>query len=458
MKDDLRRVAAAAAERGEHGAAAEAYERAGDYLEAANARRSAGEATRALEDLVHVEHNDPRYRQACVLAIRLASEKNQPSLALENFLARFLHSAPQNDKEEAALLELVGLYERHGFVENASEALRKLVERRPDDLEARRRLDALVAPPPPELPDLPPLPAEDVVSSPPLAQEDAVDRDTEEEPPFREGVVVGGRYRLEKRVGAGATSVVFRAVDLDLGDDVAVKVLTHAVFDPETDARLRRELMLSRQLIHPNVVRVFEMGLYRGFRYITMELLIGGRLSERFHSGTLSLAEGLDYLAQACAGLQAAHDLGIVHRDVKPSNCFIVRGGRLKVMDFGIAKVRDAPGLTTSGVIAGTPAYMAPEQATDFRTVTPSTDVYALGVLAFEMFTLTLPFSHPDPLQILLRHRDELPPPPRSINPSLPLELEKIILTCLEKSPARRFSSCRELGRRVEALRISVRQ
>lgn len=455
MKNELRRAAVEAAARGEQREAADAYERAGDYFEAANALRSAGETTRALEDLVRVTHDDPRYRQACVLAIRLASEQDHPSLMLENFLAKFLRAAPQDDDEAEALPTLAGLYERHGFVENAAEALRKLVERRPNDLEALRRLETLVAPPPPELPDLPPLPSD--VSVPQVLHAREPEPSPDEEQPFREGVIIGGRYRLEQRIGAGAASVVFRAGDLDLGDAVAVKVLTHAVFDPETDARLRRELMLSRQLIHPNIVRVYEMGLSHGFRYITMELLLGSRLSDRFRSGPLSLAEGLDYLAQACAGLQAAHDLGIVHRDVKPSNCYIAQGGALKVMDFGIAKVRDAPGLTTSGVIAGTPAYMAPEQATDFRTVTPATDIYALGVLAFEMFTSTLPFSHPDPLQVLMKHRDESPPAPRSINPTLPNELEQIILTCLEKSPARRFASCREMGRRVEALRAAGR-
>jgi tetratricopeptide (TPR) repeat protein len=455
MSDESRRAAEEAMTNGEHRSAAEAYERAGDYYAAAAARRAAGETTRAIEDLVHVAFDDPRYRQACVIAIRLASEQDHLNLALENFLARVLRSAPQDDDEAEAFIALAGLYERHGFAENAAEALRKLIERRPNDPEARRRLEALAAPPPPDLPDLPPLPQEDYAARPVQNEAPQLSKDKEEEPPFREGVVIGGRYRLEQRVGAGAASVVFRAVDLDLGDAVAVKVLTHAVFDPETDARLRRELMLSRQLIHPNIVRVYEMGLSRGFRYITMELLIGARLSERFHAGPLSLAEGLDYLAQACAGLQAAHDLGIVHRDVKPSNCFIAQGRTLKVMDFGIAKVRDAPGLTTSGVIAGTPAYMAPEQATDFRTVTPATDIYALGVLAFEMFTSSLPFSHPDPLQVLMKHRDESPPSPRSINPTLPQELERIILTCLEKSPARRFASCREMGRRVEALKAA---
>jgi hypothetical protein len=455
MQDELRNAAREAVERGDMIAAAEAYERAGDALEAAHAWRAAGETARASETLMHVARDDPHYRQACVLAIRLASERDQPSLALENFLPGFLRAAPQNDVESAALDSLARLYERHGHVENAVEVLRKLVAHRADDEVIASRLAALASPAPPALPDLPPLPV-DVPAAVVPAEEPPTEGE-DQGPPFREGVVIGGRYRLQQRIGAGSASVVFRATDLDLGDEVAVKVLTHAVFDIETDARLRRELMLSRQLIHPNIVRVYEMGLAHGFRYITMELLIGTRLAERIRSGPLPLSEGLDYLAQACAGLQAAHDLGIIHRDVKPTNCFIVQGGLLKVMDFSIAKVRDAPGLTASGVIAGTPAYMAPEQATDFRTVTPATDIYALGIMAFEMFTTSLPFVHPDPIQVLMKHRTELPPSPRLCNPSIPEELDRIILTCLEKIPSRRFTSCREMSRRIEALRTSSR-
>jgi serine/threonine-protein kinase len=209
--------------------------------------------------------------------------------------------------------------------------------------------------------------------------------------------------------------------------------------------------------VHPNVVRVFEMGRSHGFRYMTMELLEGSTLAERLRSSPPSLDEGLSYLAQACAGLQAAHDLGVIHRDVKPANCFIVKGGVLKLMDFGIAKVRDAPGLTDTGFIAGTPAYMAPEQATDFRAVTASTDLYSLGIMAYKMFTGTLPFDSDDPFRVIEAHRHEDPRPLRALNPELPQALDDIVLRCLEKTPERRFGSCRELGSRFEALRSSHR-
>jgi serine/threonine-protein kinase len=125
----------------------------------------------------------------------------------------------------------------------------------------------------------------------------------------------------------------------------------------------------------------------------------------------------------------------------------------LKVMDFGLAKLRDAPGLTPTGVIGGTPPYMAPEQASDFRSVAAATDVYALGVVAYEMFTASLPFVHENPLALLNLHRDCRPDPPRSRNPTLPEALERIILRCLEKDPGRRFGSCREMAQHLQAIR-----
>jgi len=446
----LRREAEQKAAAGDHRGAAEIYERFAAFVEAAESRSSGGEPELALENLTRVKVDDARYREACVMAVRLARDQNRPSLALENLIARFLKTAPEDDAEVETLEYLAELYERHGFTENAAEAVRKLAARRPGYAETAHGLSVPVAPPPAELVDLPPLPTSR--AGPPEVNKTPQPLLAESEgPPLHPGTVIGGRYRLEERVGQGGTSVVFRATDLNVGDPVAVKVLTKAVFDAEDDVRLRRELMLSRQLVHPNVVRVFEMGLAHGFRYLAMELLEGTRLSERMRTGEIPIAEGLGYVAQACAGLHAAHRLGIVHRDVKPGNLFIHRGGILKVMDFGLAKVRDSPGLTTTGVIAGTPAYMAPEQGLDFRAVTSAADMYSVGVVAYEMFTGTLPFNETNPLAMLTMHRDVAPPRPRDRNPAVPAEVERMILDCLEKDPVRRPASCREMSLRIEA-------
>ncbi len=455
-KAERQREAEALLAQGEPRSAAMLFELAGLSLEAARAFRAAGDGTAALAVLVRVSLEHASYREACLLAVELLEEQEGLSLAVENFLARFLRTAPLSDNEVRALERLARVYERQGFPENAAEIVRKLAAVRPEYAAEAARLDA-VAPPEQELADLPPLPG---LPLPPdegerlTPQQDAAALSGEERPIFHTGALISSRYRLEDRIGAGGMSVVFRARDLEVEDEVAIKVFTQAVFEPEADARMRRELLLARQLFHRNVLRVFDMGVSRGFRYLTMELLTGRSLADRLRAGPVGLDEGLGYLAQACAGLQAAHDLGIVHRDVKPSNLFITTGGLVKVMDFGLAKMRDAPGLTGSGVVAGTAAYMAPEQAGDFRAVSPATDLYALGVVAYEMFTATLPFMHENPLELLLLHRQALPPPPRSRNQSLPVEVERLILRCLEKEPPRRPASCRELGHAFEAVRL----
>ncbi len=458
MTDEAwRRETEALLARGEPAAAAAVYGRAGRHFDAAQAYVAAGEPAAAMDSLTRLDADDPSYRDGCVLAIGLADEQGRIGLAFENLLSRFLQDGPRTDVEAAAFDRLARLYEAQGFPENAAEALQKVAAFRPTSPEAAERLRTLGAASA-ALADLPQLPPRHAGPAPdPEPARSPAAREAEG-PAFREGLVVGGRYRLEQRIGKGGTSVVFRATDLELGDSVAVKVFTEAAFDTEKDARLRRELMLSRQLTHPNVVRVFETGLAHGFRYVSMELLEGMLLRQRLRGEPLPLAEGLDYLIQACAGLQAAHDLGVVHRDVKPDNCFLVTGGPLKLVDFGLAKLRSTPGLTASGVVAGTPAYMSPEQASDFRAVTPAADLYSLGVVAYEMFVGALPFVHDDPVALLLMHRERQPPPPRARNAAIPEALESLILRCLDKEVARRFSSCRELAGAIETVRRSGRR
>jgi serine/threonine-protein kinase len=441
------------AEAGDLLGAAELYERSGHFFEAAGLRQGAGDVRGALASLVRVSAGHPRYREACVLAIGLAHERAEISLPLENMLARFLRESPEAEREVEALVRLAEMYERQGFPENAAEIFKRLSIHRPEYAEAAARLGRSFLPAESELADLPPAPLPSAALLESTAKEPEVDPHQGEGSIFRSGGVVAGKYRLGERLGVGGMSVVFRAADMDLGDEIAIKVFTQAVIEPESDARLRRELMLSRQLVHRNIVRVFEMGMAQGLRYLTMELLVGSKLTDRLRGGPLALDEGLDYLAQTCAGLQAAHDQGVIHRDVKPGNLFIVQGGTVKVMDFGLAKMRHAPGLTVTGVIGGTAAYMAPEQAADFRSVTAAADIYALGVMAYELFTGLLPFRHDNPLSVLIMHRENTPAPPRSIHPELPLDLERMILGCLAKDPADRPASCRELAQRITTLR-----
>jgi len=432
---------------------AEQLEAAGRFYEAAQAWESAGAPTRAVDCLARIGGSDPHYREGCRRAVELVDSGVPLSLAFENLLAGFVRSGARSADEAETFDRLSRIYERNGFRENAAEALAKLLDYRPGDAAARERLNALsrlLTPTLPELPDLAP-PPQLPRDTDPDEIVDYTQLDESSGPPFREGVTIAERFRLEERIGTGGMSVVFRAQDLEIGETIALKVFTQGVFDKEADARLRRELRLSRRLIHPNVVRLYDTGIAHGFRFITLELLQGMDLRHRMRGRPLPLREGTSYLLETCAGLQAAHDIGIVHRDVKPENCYLVRGGGLKVMDFGIAKLENAPGITTTGIIAGTPAYMAPEQAMDFRNVSYRADIYSVGVVAFEIYTGTLPFNHPESMQLLLMHAQDPPPSLRERNLALPPALEDIVLRCLDKDPARRVPTCRELAEQLLA-------
>jgi serine/threonine-protein kinase len=431
--------------------AAQLHADGGQPFEAALCCLDARRPEPALEYLLYVRPTEPEYRQACVLAVSLASQLDRVSVESEQFLSEFIRTGPQDEEELEAFYRLGLLYQRHDFVENAREALRKLLAERADYRDAAQVLEELgvrtvaVASSLPELPVLPELPPP---PSTPFAS-------GVQGSPFAPGAVLNERYRINERIGHGGMALVFRATDLTLGMDVALKIFTQAVYDEETDARLKREIRLSRQLSHPNVVRVHDTGLARGFRYASMELLIGADLMKRLGK-PMPLAECIDLLVQACAGLGAAHELGIVHRDVKPANLFITREEVVKVMDFGIAKLQSAPGLTATGIIAGTPAYMSPEQINDFSGVSPPSDLYSLGAVAYEMLTGRVPFAHPEVMTLLMMHLKDEPPSLCTLRPEIPAELERIILKLLAKRPDLRMGSCRELASALNQVRAAL--
>ena len=272
---------------------------------------------------------------------------------------------------------------------------------------------------------------------------------------FQPGSSIGNRYNLEKRIGKGGMAYVFRAKDTELDELIALKVFQQPIEDDEQLLhRFKQELVLSRKLAHNNIIQLFDIGIHNGYRYISMELLSGDELKAQLGK-PMALATGIDYLIQACDGLQYAHDKGIIHRDVKPQNFFVTEENVLKVMDFGIAKQGGTEGKTVAGMIAGTPNYMSPEQINGFSDVTTSTDVYAMGCIAYEMFTGDVPFSHPELMPLLMMHMTKPPVPPSQHNPGLPPPLEQMILKLLEKDPANRYSSCRAFADDLRRLRGS---
>ncbi|MFO0624646.1 MAG: serine/threonine-protein kinase [Polyangiales bacterium] len=302
----------------------------------------------------------------------------------------------------------------------------------------------------PELPELPPLPA----APPPEAHAPTRPIETPEVT-LRVGDVINARYRIEATIGQGGMSTVFRAQDLELDEPVAIKLFGLDADDAQMLLRFKQEVSLSRQLTHANIVRLHDIGLWSGRRFITMELLEGQSLTD-WMRGRVPLATGLRVMVQACTALGVAHAAGVVHRDVKPDNFFVTRAGIVKLMDFGIAKRRAEPSKTQAGFTAGTPAYIAPEQISNFTGATHRADLYALGVMMFEMFTGRVPFEHEELMALLMAHVKEPPPSPASLRDDLPPELDALILQLLAKDPDARPDRAEEVVLRLRSILAGV--
>ena len=271
----------------------------------------------------------------------------------------------------------------------------------------------------------------------------------------------GGKYVLDSVIGSGAIGIVFKASHKDLGRTVAIKVLNPRYRDDaDLLAVFRTEARAASQLEHPNVARVYDYGQEPdGLVYIVMEYLSGYTLGSVLDARRrIPAARAVDVMVQVCAALSAAHDREIVHRDVKPDNIVLVPAqddeGRpveiVKVCDFGIAALGAAR--LEEGAAAGTPEYMAPEQTTG-SAVNPSADVYACGIVLFEMLTGEVPFKADQAYRILMKHRSEAPRRPSSLVAGVPPMLEEVVMRCMEKLPANRYQSAREL--RVELRKIA---
>jgi serine/threonine-protein kinase len=258
------------------------------------------------------------------------------------------------------------------------------------------------------------------------------------------GTTLAGRYLVEEVIGEGGMATVYRARHKLVDRECAVKVMNPALAtDPTTRERFRREAKSAQTLAHPNVIEIFDQGeTPEGTTYIVMELLAGKTLAQLTDMGAVPLPRALPIMIQIARGIARAHDLGVVHRDLKPENIFIVPRqvdgtDLVKILDFGIAKSRGDTRLTNAGELFGTPQYLAPERITGGEAG-PSVDLYAIGVIFFEMATGNLPFEANDPTTFLIKHMKERPPPPRSIDPRLPEKLDSLIVQLLEKDPKAR--------------------
>ncbi len=259
------------------------------------------------------------------------------------------------------------------------------------------------------------------------------------------GLPFSSRYKILAVVGTGGMGIVYKACDLETNEIVALKALKPEIAsDPLVQEQFKNELCLARKITHKNVCRIYDFNRSNGMAYTSMEFVEGESLLavlNRF--GGLPLRKAIDIARQICAGLREAHLQGIVHRDLKPANIMLDRNGNVKIMDFGIARLMPRTGNVT-GTIVGTPAYMAPEQA-EGKPTDARTDIYAAGLLIYEMITGRPAFDGDTPMVVALKQVRELPTPPRQLEPSLPGYVESAILKCLEKDPAKRYQSVDEL-------------
>lgn len=262
--------------------------------------------------------------------------------------------------------------------------------------------------------------------------------------------VLGGRYELEELIGRGGMGEVWRGRDLRGHRPVAVKILAPQVAGLSARERFAREARAAARVVHPNVVTVLDVGEHDARPYLVMELLSGRSLAEDLDErGRYGVAEACDLVSQAAAGLDAAHRVGVVHRDVKPANLHRTANGVLKVVDFGVAHVAtEAARLTMAGTVVGTAAYLAPEQITG-QSGDAASDLYALGCVCYELLCGSPPFTGSAP-QLVYRHLHEAPVPPSRHRPDVPAELDRLVLALLAKDPAARPAGA-EIVRQVLA-------
>ena len=253
------------------------------------------------------------------------------------------------------------------------------------------------------------------------------------------GQKIAERYTIERELGRGGMGAVYLAADGKLAERVALKIINAGFGDPAAIDRFRREVSAARKVTHANVIRIHDLVEDGGMVLLSMEYVDGMTLAQYLgRVGAMRVDEGRHIVAQVCDGMAAAHAAGVVHRDLKPGNVLLDHEKRVKVIDFGLAKATFMAGMTATGLIIGTPEYMAPEQVKGLPQ-DARTDVYALGALAYHVFVGRPPFAGETPIAIGFQHVTEAPRAPRELRAEIPDSIEKAILQALEKDPAKRF-------------------
>jgi tetratricopeptide (TPR) repeat protein len=405
-------------------------EKTGDYMDAARLCRDQGDLDRALTNLQQIEQRHVAYGEACQMIAEIVSERGDHDLAVAKFQEAMGSLGSENASVE--MLEgYAGVLEKAGQRQealSAYEAIRRRDARRTDVATRIENLKREIDP-------------------------DGTDPVDSRAAPTRQSAIEN-RYELLEEIGRGGMGVVYKARDRRLGRVIALKLLPENLRDHPTAVELfEREARAAAALNHPNIVTVFDAGEDDGSYFISMELLQGRAVNEILQKHSrLSVRDVARIGVQICAGLNYAHAQRIVHRDIKTGNLFFTRDQVVKIMDFGIAKSMEEVRRATT-VVGGTPYYMAPEQAAG-EEVDHRADLYALGVTLFQMTTGLLPFRDGD---VTYRHRHEAPPDPRELDVNIPVELSRLILRLMRKTPDERPASAAEVAAVLQALLDTTR-
>ena len=276
---------------------------------------------------------------------------------------------------------------------------------------------------------------------------------------LRPGSTFAGRYEIKEILGTGGMGVVYRALDRELQEPVAIKTLRPEALTGDTVAleRFKQEIRLARRIAHRNVVRTYDLGEVNGMYYLTMEFVEGTSLKQLIATrGKLPVPVTLTVGKQLCRALEVAHAEGVIHRDIKPQNMVVEPSGFLKVMDFGIARLANQPkdkpqGLTAAGTTIGTPDYMSPEQLSGSE-LDPRSDLYSAGVVLFECLTGRVPFEAETTWSLIAKHLEEGPPDPRTLNADVPDALAAVVLKAMGKMPEERYRTAGELHDALAAI------
>ena len=265
------------------------------------------------------------------------------------------------------------------------------------------------------------------------------------------GTSIGSRYEIVRLLGQGGMGAVYRAHDKELDRQVAIKVIrADMAANPEILRRFKQELILARQITHKNVIRIFDLGQAEGIKFITMEYIEGENLQSVLRQKKkLQPAEAATIIAQVCRALEAAHNEGVIHRDLKPQNIMLDKSGRAFVMDFGIARSMLGDGMTQTGVLIGTPDYMSPEQAKG-QTLDARSDLFSTGIILYEMLSGQVPFDADTTMGKLWKRTNEPARPLDELDKTIPQPLSDIVRKCLEIDPQKRFASAADLLQRIE--------